>query len=873
MSDELQVQAPPTLMVDPTGALVEASPSDVMALTATGYRPATAEEQAQAASQAAAEERFGGLTGALEAGAAGAARGATLGLSDVALTKSGLVSPETLQGLKEASPTASMAGELAGNIAPLVLSGGTSAAGQGAAAAIRASARGLAPGLVSAAGRAVEGALGGGIAAKAAAGALEGAAYGAGNLVSEAALGDPGLTAESALHELALSGLLGGGLGAAFGAVERAIPKSVTAAKTALDVLDQRVDVGMQKEYPELAKALSGSSPETIREIWQNRASIWTDSNVRAKAAEELRANLQAVKDSGDDVRAVLARELKPAEFDPLLAAANPPIVAQQADTLLKSMARASKEIADHPGDYYSGTKTQIDRLRATAQKEIEEALGKGDMAAIFRRLEETKRLIYDETVVSGTASRAEQQTARLSHDVFEDFRHALQDQSVWGQAGARQEAINHALTQYSTATKQLEETIAGRTLTVESGHKEKFLKVESINRWLNQAADARGEWQGHVLDNWLSAYKTLVNEADASFRAAPISQNWNKASLDALTKRTEESLAGAKLSARTTQLMQVMDPASLASSWGSNPIRSGLSGHGSTGTIGALGLSSLVPHGLPLVGAAATLHAAYDFAKNPSSVIRTMMQLHEGIERTKRGLDTAARALVRGTAATGAAARGPVAAAIVRADEQERGHKRRVDLLKKAQQDPIGGISSAVGGLHEAVPETASALTIAAGRKIAFLQQAMPQPAQRGPLGQERQVSRAEMERFGRLYDAVDKPVAALRHAQDLSQAELDAIRATNPAIFEAYRKALLSALAEAGPEKLSSRQRRQMSRVLGQDVDGALALGRVAQAMPRQSQSQTQNQDAARPRAKLDSKAPDRALTAAQASAQRRP
>ena len=48
------------------------------------------------------EEKFGGIGGGALAATAGAARGLTFGgLSDVALTKLGLVNPETLEALKE----------------------------------------------------------------------------------------------------------------------------------------------------------------------------------------------------------------------------------------------------------------------------------------------------------------------------------------------------------------------------------------------------------------------------------------------------------------------------------------------------------------------------------------------------------------------------------------------------------------------------------------------------------------------------------------------------------------------------------------------------------------------------------------------------
>jgi len=170
------------------------------------------------------------------AGLAGAGRLATFGLSDVALTGSGLVAPETLRGLQEANPSATKAGEFLGLGASLL--GGPEglvgrAAGKGIAGEVLRGATSL-PRLASEVNlgtealalRALGGTAGRGIvgssvrraAAMGAGSALEGLAYGAGQIISEEALGDHDLTAEQIVDHLGASALLGGGLGAGLGA-------------------------------------------------------------------------------------------------------------------------------------------------------------------------------------------------------------------------------------------------------------------------------------------------------------------------------------------------------------------------------------------------------------------------------------------------------------------------------------------------------------------------------------------------------------------------------------------------------------------------------------------------------------------------------
>ncbi len=171
------------------------------------------------------EDRFGGLSGGIKAGLAGVARGATFGLSDVGLTKSGLVNPETLKGLQEENPTASFAGELAGTVAPALVGDEASLANL--------------PGLVTKGARAVEGAASAlpKAASKALGYASEGAAYGLGQSVSEYALGDHDLVSEKTLANIGLASALTGGLGALVGSSAKLLDKSTAVEKLAAEKL------------------------------------------------------------------------------------------------------------------------------------------------------------------------------------------------------------------------------------------------------------------------------------------------------------------------------------------------------------------------------------------------------------------------------------------------------------------------------------------------------------------------------------------------------------------------------------------------------------------------------------------------------------
>ena len=253
--------------IDPSGEVVAIPEGQEATAARSGYVKASPKQVEDFQRRDEAEKKYGGALGALEAGVAAAMRAGTFGVSDLALTKSGFVSPETLSSLKEVQPLATGLGTLGGIALPALVSGGSSLLAKGATKAASgavgaAEAAALGKGLqtsagvvyspvqaVSALGKATEAAaasvlpagesLGAQIAAKAAAmgagSAVEGAAYGLGNVVSEVALGDnPHLTAESALAEVGLSALLGAGMGGVLGATEAAAPAAIQRAREAL---------------------------------------------------------------------------------------------------------------------------------------------------------------------------------------------------------------------------------------------------------------------------------------------------------------------------------------------------------------------------------------------------------------------------------------------------------------------------------------------------------------------------------------------------------------------------------------------------------------------------------------------------------------
>lgn len=216
-------------LVGPNGERVNVTADGLAAAIDSGFSLETAAEGAARASEQGrgelAEERYGGIGGAVEAGIQGGLRGATFGLSDVVQTALGDgATRERLAGLKSVNPTVSAVSEIGGAIAPAILSGGAGAAGTAA----RLTPAGRAAALGE---RVMKIGADKGLAAKVATAGLgaglEGAAQNVGSYLSDVALGNKKLSAEGALG----AGLDGAMWGAAAGGALAISEKGLRSAR------------------------------------------------------------------------------------------------------------------------------------------------------------------------------------------------------------------------------------------------------------------------------------------------------------------------------------------------------------------------------------------------------------------------------------------------------------------------------------------------------------------------------------------------------------------------------------------------------------------------------------------------------------------
>jgi hypothetical protein len=279
----------PVTIADRSGKLFDIDPKDAYnAVTQHGYRFAGDNEIQEADNQ----QTYGeGLGNAAKAFGAGALRSATFGASDQFLTKTGAVSPETLHNLSKYNPGSTFAGEATG-----ILGSFAAPEIEGAGALlnpVRAAAK-LGEGIEGAA----AGALGAGTAesaagnilrsgaAKFAGSAAEGAAYGAGQSVSEDALGDPSLNAQKVISNIGMGAVLGGTVGTALGMV---LPKPT---KFISEVDKPLLEAGDLGAAVRASDSISPEQKKTVLEHLSDVGKLKDNAEEIRSAADELGAPL-----------------------------------------------------------------------------------------------------------------------------------------------------------------------------------------------------------------------------------------------------------------------------------------------------------------------------------------------------------------------------------------------------------------------------------------------------------------------------------------------------------------------------------------------------------------------------------------------------
>jgi len=832
--------------------------ADAPTMLAQGFEPASEADLADAQRRAAFASN---PLATVAAGALGAARTASFGLSDVALTQGAQLlggdearqaTARALQTFEETSPTATMAGEAAGLFAP-----GAAAkllrATEGGSLAARAAARGaqalalpaegaaLAGEAAAAAARRAVGATLGegatGLAARlaqraipgAAQGAVEAGLFGAGQAISQSAINDEPLTAEAiaaaAGHAALLGGGIGGGIGALSGigahAAERAAQalrrETVTAERTATEVAASR------EATREAEREATESTTRTTVEEPVVGAQDTPAEQLADQAGGVLRTAREVAGESAGELYDVARGTVREALQGAREAAANAPETLQAIarERALKSTGALVKEW------------DELERMgeavrQRTADMLLEEApaaVGKKSLAQLSRAdIQEAAASLKARATESikaplraaDAAGVAKPQWENVLQTYQNEIRPALLD-NIGGEALAKR-------------VDELVDDIGARVADAGFDRFHRFrAKFDKKIKWAGKTGESeiqdalkglRGAYEGEVQ----RALAEGVNaEAAEAYRAAKNSfqaANWLENAARRGVRRLEQN--------RTISITDYL---------------TGIVGAG----VGGLGL------GIPLAAAGAVANKvarergnqilatlatrAADVRGIQGVADRVVTKLDVGIDRVIRAGEAAASAPSR-TASAARAVRRTVVETSTKAT-REREYQRTVSSVRAAASDQRATaerVEQALGPVAAAAPNVSRDAVSTVLRGATFLQAKIPVAALRAdsvsPHLDEPRASADEQARFLRYARAVNDPQTVV---DDMAQGKLtreaaEAVRVVYPRLYQQMQTTALRRLAELR-KPMGYPQRVQLSILLGVPADPSLSPDALSQ------------------------------------------
>lgn len=795
----------------------------------------------------------------LEAFGAGAVRGLTLGASDFLLQAAG-VPRETLEGIQRQNPTASGAGELTGIIAPAIATGGEALLARGAQTGIRGSARtaisstpmGVATRTGLSLGRATEQAVGrtaaegfgartlaraSGIAAQ---GAVEGLAMGAGDVVSDYALGNPQLTAESAvahtMESMFTGALAGAGLslgGSAIGklgeltvrngsvtdrarmAVKRLFNRTTGQVldDAAADTVIRTAEVSKLKEIAAAAVEKGAKLHGVTDEMATFAKQLVTDSELARRAtrsAEVIEEAVPKIKASVDKLQDLDARfydathaGLKREIFDQAIQHPMPAEGKVFAATFLEKIKDFSDTITANPAMWGKSHKAamQIAREMGRFYKGFKSALIPEDAAALeaaMTREGTVDQMVKLDVLKMRLGELRKAANANLRNKVeglYAEVQSHLMDESIYGTAALAQRDINEATSRLVETSKLFKRSFLG---DVHERHPSRpwdthrQFDIEKTAKWLNHdTGTLRGKSRDDLFDAHLSALQDTLSALNKYYDFDEASKVLIEKELRQATKEAREAMGKVRktIGARNQfEALQQATKSSLFSALAGNspgPFSSGVMGGflgGPLGGAGAalLGLTTNAAKNVPEIA------ARLGSMGLPNATVRLATATEETasvIERTVNKFGKIKKTIQPSF----------TAARLYATQQLTPVYLERVQRVIELSDDPQAldeAASAASIGMEEVAPDTAIAAKEAYKSGVYYLQSQIPANSIPDPTVVGDTVSPAshmDMARFLTQMAAVEAPIAIIEKVgnKTASPTEVEALKAVYPSLY----------------------------------------------------------------------------------------
>lgn len=744
-------------------------------------------------------QKYGSLPQQALAGVEGFGRGASFGLSDQLEARSGAGDQEVMKARIAQNPWTSGIGTLLGGATTIGLTGGAAAPAEAIAG-------------------------GAGLGATLLAGAGEGALFGAGNAVTDNALGDKDLNAQKILADVGMGAAFGAGLGGLSKFVESAAPAATQKLSSALGNLKESV-MGTEEAPSAFAQGLSkvgggitGKGSEDYASALKQGMALPEADTIIPKVA----SNLQDVWNASDTVSKEMYEKILPQKIEESLSQ----MPLEEAQGVASGVVKKLEPLLSEESPLSAATKKVVGTRLEDLQQDLIGAQNASDVHAALHEF--AKDLDKNDLIKFDTLPTASQ---KFEQEALWDARNAvrsnLSDQSLWGDAGMHYAETTGDYAGLQNDKKWFRKTFMKQT---PSGWQ---INPNTIKTFVNNIDEHTQSIRGDVLNNFINRMQSLAQKSE-NFHGAEAGES-------AIAKHIES------LADKHQQLADV------ASAMNEGKQSNGLLG-GTNGEILKAGMLHAIGLPNPVVGAAIAAHEAFSAIKNPYQLGRTLSNtfsklkaLGEVSQNVGNKISSMSKSIFENGASRGA---------LLSITTPRASYDNRVKAIQQLNNDPgtmINKLDNTTKHMYEAAPNISQGLHSAMINGAQFLNSKIPQNPNPMPLSSKFEPSISQKETFERYYKAVDNPLSALKEVKSgtLSAETMESLQAVHPQLLQEMRKEVLSNINPKKMQAMPYDKKLCLAKFLGQPLDENMLPQMIAhnqmvlQANPSQGQQAAQSVD----------------------------
>lgn len=693
--------------------------------------------------------------------------------------------------------------EVAGFVAPALASAGASAAARAgvsgaaeAASAVAKAAEFSQAGLLEKLGGTAAGALRLGgkeagllskIGAKTVSEAVQMAGLQAGDEVSKLIQSDPNQTAETAIGNIGLAGVLGGGVGAALGTVSP-LWKVTVGDKAAQLIEDFKGRMKFNADVPDPVKAVT----------------------------DELGTHYTGAKSVADEVYGPTGLKSQAIE------ASIPDMhsgITEQSQKLANKLEESIQTMQEKPNSYPERLVSKAQGDFEAYQKAIQDP--SATPSTIFNATQDLKQTMQGYAKYEKFVKPVDEayDFVRDSKGLASNLREALEDTDVWGKAADTQKTINKAFTEYLPALKDFE-----KKFTVEVGG-EKQIDPGKIQTYMNQIGKPNAEIKQDMLKNYLDAsekYKKVIGDVHASLGAEnPIQPS----SLSVTRGTLDEVTPGARLADYYAK-HGIYHLAGEALGTGTGAAVGHVLGHGAMGAL--VGEKALAPFFKSVLPA---LMKPFESATANSSAVKAAIDYGLAAAKGDTVINKAAKGIFQDATDN-----------VIDMHPSEGDRSKLDKALKAAQSAPMSSTSQVAGSIGHFLPDHATAIGQVSGNAIQYLNSIRPDTTPKNPLDPKIPPSPQQKYAYNRALDLANKPLLAVSSMAkgQLTPVDVLTVRTLYPNWYARTSAALTSAMMNhvTKGNSVSYPMKQQLSLFLGQPLDSTMTPAGILGAQPKPAQ-----------------------------------